>query len=88
MGHRHCRKGRASEPLMQVKLPSAVCSVHLPPTEQKQMKTPAKDAPPADEEKPREAPKPSRMEERLKMVEEYINSQREFLRALRKRFFH
>ena len=50
-------------------------------------KTPTKD-PPADEGEPPIAAKPSRMDERLKVIEEYINSQREFLRALRKRFFH
>jgi hypothetical protein len=50
------------------------------------MKTPTETARP--DEKPPPAPKLSRMDEILNMIEEYANTQRELLRMLRKRFFH
>jgi hypothetical protein len=51
------------------------------------MKRPSdKTAPP--NEKPPAAPKPSRMDEILKVIEEYANTQRQLLRTLRKKFFH
>jgi hypothetical protein len=49
-------------------------------------KTPTETARP--DEKPPPAPKLSRMDEILNMIEEYANTQRELLRMLRKRFFH
>jgi len=51
------------------------------------MKTP-KDKTSPPNEKPPEVRKPSRMDEILKVIEEYANTQRELLRMLRKRFFH
>ena len=51
------------------------------------LKTPKdKTAPP--NEKPPAARKPSRMDEILKVIEDYANTQRELLTTLRKRFFH
>jgi hypothetical protein len=38
--------------------------------------------------KPPKVPKRSRLDEMLKVIEEYVAPQREFLKALRKRFFH
>jgi hypothetical protein len=38
--------------------------------------------------KPPTARKPSRMEEILRIIEEYASSQRELLKALRKKLFH
>jgi len=51
------------------------------------MKTPT-DKTARPDEKPSEARKRSRMDEILKVIEEYANNQRELLRTLRKRFFH
>ena len=51
------------------------------------MKTPT-DKTARPDETPPEARKPSRMDEILKVIEEYANTQRELLRMLRKRFFH
>jgi hypothetical protein len=53
----------------------------------------AKMKPPTDktadaDEKPPTDRTPSRMEEILKVIEEYANSQRELLRTLRQKFFH
>jgi hypothetical protein len=52
------------------------------------MKRPTDKTAPRDQ-KPTTARKPSRItKEILKVIEEYANTQREFLKALRKRFFH
>jgi hypothetical protein len=52
------------------------------------MKRPMDKTVPRDQ-KPPTARKPSRhMKEILKVIEEYASTQREFLKALRKRFFH
>jgi hypothetical protein len=47
-----------------------------------------KDKPAAADEEPPTDRKPSRMDEILKVIEEYANSQSELLRTLRKKFFH
>ena len=52
------------------------------------MKRPT-DKPAPRNQKPPTARKPSRIaKEILKVIEEYANTQRELLKALRKRFFH
>jgi hypothetical protein len=52
------------------------------------MKRPTDKTAPRDQ-KPPAARKPSRItKEILKVIEEYASSQREFLKALRKRLFH
>ena len=51
------------------------------------MKTPTNKTAAADEKPPTDH-KLSRMEEILKVIEEYANTQRELLRTLRKKFFH
>jgi hypothetical protein len=51
------------------------------------MKTPTDKAAAAGQKPPTDR-KLWRMEEILKVIEEYANSQRELLRTLRKKFFH
>ena len=53
----------------------------------RKMKSPSNEKS-AVNKKPPKVRKRSRMEEMLRVIEEYVTPQREFLKALRKRFFH